>query len=171
MRNLLLNRCSLSQAGGNPERKAVFVEGRQPAVIVHNQHLLELVACFVSLRPFQRGRAAFFFGQSSFLWPLGNRGAEQGNRVRIPDGSRRCMRDVRCSSQNVSHWGRILRRQSMSAKAGSSCPKRKSEDLQKETLPGTGRRAWQLRAQKNGCGPHVHSPFFAEKGSVYGETQ
>ena len=32
------------------------------------------------------------------------------------------------------------------------CPKRKSEDLQKEDEPGTGRRARRLRAQENGCG-------------------
>ena len=57
--------------------------------------------------------------------------AEQGNRVRIPDGNRRCKRDVRCSSTKVRHWGRTLRRQSRPAKA-ESCPKRESEDLQKE---------------------------------------
>ena len=80
-------------------------------------------------RPFFYARIKY-----NFLWPQRKiRAAEQGNRVRIPDGNRRCMRDVRCSSTKVRHWGRALRRQSRPAKAGIPCPKRKSEDLQKET--------------------------------------
>ena len=94
-----------------------------------------VVGCFVSMRSFRRGKTVFYARiKYSFLWPQRKiRAAEQGNRVRIPDGNRRCMRDVRCSSTKVRHWGRALRTQSRPAKAGIPCPKRKSEDLQKET--------------------------------------
>ena len=143
----------MSQAGGNPARRPYSSKRRQPAVIVHQIAPLGSRRLFYVSAVFPKWEdRTFSILQSSFLWPLRNRAAEQGNRVRIPDGNRRCMRDVRCSSTKVRHWGRTPRRQSRSAKAETLCPKRKSEDIQKEDELGTGRRARRLRAQKNGCG-------------------
>ena len=115
--------------------EAVFVGRRQPAVIVHpctpmapfGSRRLFLCKCGLS----KMGRSHIFYYNLTFCGSSQKRGAEQGNRVRIPDGNRRCKRDVRCSSTKVRHWGRTLRRQSRPAKA-ESCPKRESEDLQKE---------------------------------------
>ena len=112
-------------------------------------------SCTVGFRtafPKRKGRFLLYRTQYSFLWPQDSiRAAEQGNRVRIPDGNRRCMRDVRCSSTKVSHWGRTLRRQSRPAKAGNPAPSA-SQKTYKKRLARCGTLHLVFAAQKNGCG-------------------
>ena len=87
------------------------------------------------------------------------RAAEQGNRVRIPNGNRRCMRDVRCSSTKVRHWGRALRRQSRLAKVGKPAPS-VSQKTYKKGFARCGTLHLHLLHRKTAVDLRIRSRFF-----------